>query len=473
MSRLETQRISRASAEQRAGRAGRTAPGVCYRLWSDSADRSLAAYAAPEIAVADLAPLALDLAAWGTAAAHLRWLDPPPAATLAGARDLLAPPRRARRRRAASRRTAARCIELAAHPRLAHMLLEAREHGARSLGRRSSRRCCPSATCCVAAWRGGRERDSDIRTRLGCAAARRRGDRGVLERVRRARTRVLRELGAGDARRRRRIVDAGCAARVRVSRSHRQPPTGRRRRATSSRTGAARRSRDPRPSRARSSSSPSSSTIASARRRSSSRRRSRASDLLEHFAARDRHARRGAWDARAEAVVARRAVWLGELRARGEAARTSCRRGASRGRDARRRCVRSGSTRCRGTTTAATFVARCEFVRALERGDLGDWPDFSRDALAADLAWLEPYLDGVTRRSHFARVPLLDALRARLTHAQARALDELAPTHITLPTGTRAPHRLHRRQRALRVDAHAGSVRPRRHAAHRRRRACP
>ena len=63
MSRLETQRIARASAEQRAGRAGRTAPGVCYRLWSESADRSLAAYAAPEIAVADLVPLALDLAA--------------------------------------------------------------------------------------------------------------------------------------------------------------------------------------------------------------------------------------------------------------------------------------------------------------------------------------------------------------------------------------------------------------------------
>ena len=61
MSRLETQRIARASAEQRAGRAGRTAPGVCYRLWSESAERSLAAYAAPEIAVADLVPLALDL----------------------------------------------------------------------------------------------------------------------------------------------------------------------------------------------------------------------------------------------------------------------------------------------------------------------------------------------------------------------------------------------------------------------------
>ena len=66
MNRLELQRISRASAEQRAGRAGRTAPGVCYRLWGEGAERSLAAYAPPEICVADLAPLALDLAVWGT-----------------------------------------------------------------------------------------------------------------------------------------------------------------------------------------------------------------------------------------------------------------------------------------------------------------------------------------------------------------------------------------------------------------------
>ena len=85
-----------------------------------------------------------------------------------------------------------------------------------------------------------------------------------------------------------------------------------------------------------------------------------------------------------------------------------------------------------------SFVARNEFVRKLARGDLADWPDFSLAALAADLSWLEPYLDGITRRAHFARIPLLAALRARLTRDQARALDELAPTHIALPTGTRA-----------------------------------
>ena len=132
MNRLEVQRISRASAEQRAGRAGRTAPGVCFRLWGEGAERSLAAYAPPEVCVADLAPLALDLAVWGTDANALRWLDAPPAATLASARDLL---RRLGALDDAGKVTAhGRAMQaFPAHPRLAHMLLKARELGAASL----------------------------------------------------------------------------------------------------------------------------------------------------------------------------------------------------------------------------------------------------------------------------------------------------------------------------------------------------
>ncbi len=90
MSRLETLRISRASADQRRGRAGRTASGVCYRLWSETAHAALLPQAPAEILEADLAPLALELACWGvTDAAALAWLDPPPAAPLAQARELL------------------------------------------------------------------------------------------------------------------------------------------------------------------------------------------------------------------------------------------------------------------------------------------------------------------------------------------------------------------------------------------------
>ncbi len=80
LSRLETVRAARASVDQRRGRAGRTEPGVCYRLWDEPQTASLPAFAAPEILAADLSSLALDLAAWGVSdPAQLAWLDPPPA----------------------------------------------------------------------------------------------------------------------------------------------------------------------------------------------------------------------------------------------------------------------------------------------------------------------------------------------------------------------------------------------------------
>ena len=72
------------------------------------------------------------------------------------------------------------------------------------------------------------------------------------------------------------------------------------------------------------------------------------------------------------------------------------------------------------------------------RSGADEWPDSSNGALMSDLSWLEPFLTGAMRRSHLARVPLAAALRARLAPKQQRALDELAPTHVTLPTGTRA-----------------------------------
>ncbi len=90
LTRLETVRVSRASADQRRGRAGRTEPGVCYRLWDEAQTVSLAASEAPEILEADLSGLALDLAAWGTTdPAQLQFLDPPPAAAWTEATQLL------------------------------------------------------------------------------------------------------------------------------------------------------------------------------------------------------------------------------------------------------------------------------------------------------------------------------------------------------------------------------------------------
>ncbi|MDY7117297.1 ATP-dependent helicase HrpB [Halomonas sp. SSL-5] len=88
LTRLETRRVNRASADQRRGRAGRQGPGLCLRLWAE--EQPLVPHGEPEIRQADLAPLAFELARWGiTDPSQLAWVTPPPAAALAAGRDLL------------------------------------------------------------------------------------------------------------------------------------------------------------------------------------------------------------------------------------------------------------------------------------------------------------------------------------------------------------------------------------------------
>jgi ATP-dependent helicase HrpB len=89
VTRLETVRVARAAADQRRGRAGRTEPGVCYRLWDEPQTAALEPFARPEILAADLSSFALDLAAWGSTAEQLAFLDPPPRPALTEAHALL------------------------------------------------------------------------------------------------------------------------------------------------------------------------------------------------------------------------------------------------------------------------------------------------------------------------------------------------------------------------------------------------
>ncbi len=129
MTRLETIKVSQASADQRRGRAGRLEPGVCYRLWPQGQHRALPLHTAPEMLAADLAPLALELAQWGVSdPADLRWLDPPPAPAYAQARDLL---HRLGALDGGGKITAhgGNMASLGMHPRLAHMVLRARDLG--------------------------------------------------------------------------------------------------------------------------------------------------------------------------------------------------------------------------------------------------------------------------------------------------------------------------------------------------------
>ncbi len=158
-------------------------------------------------------------------------------------------------------------------------------------------------------------------------------------------------------------------------------------------------------------------------------------DLLEHFAARVVRAEELAWDERTEAVTARRVIRLDSLVIE-EKPLNDVPRDASAA--AMLDGVRSmGIDSLPWDDEARNFVARSEFVRKLDRKDVADWPSLSHEALAADLSWLEPFLEGATRRTQLTRVPLLDALHAHLGYERQRRLEDLAPTHIGLPTGTR------------------------------------
>ncbi len=162
MTRLVTEKVSRAEADQRRGRAGRTAPGVCYRLWPQAEHGALPQQPPPEIVAADLAPLALELARWGVHDPNdLAWIDPPPDGALAQARDLLADLGALDRAGRITRHGHAMAA-LPMHPRLAHMGLMARE---RDLG---------ALACAVAALLEERDilgsgpggRHTDLRHRL-------------------------------------------------------------------------------------------------------------------------------------------------------------------------------------------------------------------------------------------------------------------------------------------------------------------
>ena len=435
MTRLATLPVSRASADQRRGRAGRLGPGVCYRLWSEAEDRALVPYTAPEIAEADLAPLALDLAQWGVAdAGDLAWLDPPPAAALAQARELLAELGAVD---GAGRITAhGRAMNrLAMHPRLGHMVMKARGMGLGGLA------------CDLAALLSDRDvlraapggRDSDVRLRLDAV---RTGDghgltvdRGALARARQSARDWRRRLGLkpgqedGDGR------DAGpLLAFAYPDRIGRRRPGGDRRYALSGGKGAV--FADPEPL--------SAEEFIVAAELDGDRREARIflaapldrADIEEHFAESIRAVETVEWDAREEAVSARRqrrlfALALDDRRlesAAPEAVAAAMVAG-----------IRAMGVDCLPwTDELRRWRERVTFLRRAEPE--GGWPDLSDEALVAGLEeWLGPYLAGISRRAHLARLDLARALKGMLDWDQGRRLDALAPTHVTVPSGSRVP----------------------------------
>lgn len=169
MTRLDTQRISKASATQRAGRAGRLEPGVCYRLWSEAQHDQVAAFSAPEIQQADLTGLALQLARWGVHPGDLKWLDAPPTAAYSQANDLL---RRLGALQSDGQLTkhGQAMAELPSHPRIAHLLLRGHELGLAEMA------------CNIAALLGERDIQrgggADLHSRLAILSGEQKAQRG-------------------------------------------------------------------------------------------------------------------------------------------------------------------------------------------------------------------------------------------------------------------------------------------------------
>jgi ATP-dependent helicase HrpB len=442
LTRLETVRVSRASATQRAGRAGRLEPGVCYHLWSETTRQGLVPYNNPEIIEADLAPLALELAQWGVAdATALRWLDAPPAAALSQAQQLLQQlgALDGQRRITADGAAMAR---LPLHPRLAHMLVRADALGQGALA------------CDIAALLSERDilrgldgegqcdfplRVTALRAHRGNGGSGARGygaDTGacrVVEQAAKQWRRLLKIQAENIA-----VTDEQIGALLALAYPDR---VARRRGETSGRyllangRGAAL-FRDCVVSSefvvvaaldAGNSAKAGEGRIFSAAPVTLSQLESQ---FAEQLAWRDEIS----WDERSQVVTARRVRGLGALildeskltSPDSEAITTAMLQGIQQ----------MGLEALPWDEECRQLQARvCSLHQWLP--DAG-WPDLSDATLLAQLdEWLAPWLNNISRRDHLKRLDLKSALKALLGWERQQQLENQAPTHLTVPSGSR------------------------------------
>jgi ATP-dependent helicase HrpB len=439
MSRLVTGRVSQAAADQRRGRAGRLSEGDCYRLWSEGTHASLSPQTAPEILHADLAPLALELACWGAAdATSLAWLDPPPAAPLAQARDLLL---KLEAIDAGGRVTLhGRALQkLGMHPRLAHMLLKAQQLGA-------ARLACDLAV--ILSERdilraGVGARDADLRLRVAVM----RGD--------------SREVPAGVT------VDARAKAQAQRTSSQWQrdlrhvlhdtadphEATGillawayPDRIARARNDGARYLLANGRGARFGEPQALAKSEFIVAAELDGADREARIflaapiglEDLEKHFAALMTDTAEIHWDERAGAVSAKRERRLGALLLESSEMRDP-------DPDAVQAAILTGLKQAGISTLPWTkelrqWRARVMLMRQHAVASAAPWPDLGDQALEQTLdEWAPPWIMGFTRREHFSRLDLSNALHSFITRTQETLLGREAPTHFAVPSGSHIP----------------------------------
>ncbi len=419
LTRLETVRVSQAAADQRRGRAGRTEPGVCYRLWDEAETRALPAFARPEILESDLSGLALDLARWGASSPDgLAFLDPPPEAAWREARGLLA--RLGALDDHGALTAHGRAIaNLPLPPRLAHMVLEGAALGAAE----------PAARLAVLLGEQGLGgSDIDLRERLT------RLDRDGSPRARDAKAlagRWARAAGGGSANGG--LANAGLLlaaafperiARARGAGGQFQLASGR----GAWIEPADALAREPWLAVAELGGGEARDRILSAIPLDEAR-------LKEAFAGQIETEDRVQTDP-AGRVTAVRLRRLGRLVL--EERRIDRPDPALVAAALLARAREEGLAILPWGEAAMRLRERCAFLRHLEGAEA--WPDLSDQALAASLEdWLSPLLAGRTRLEQVGADELDQALRGRIGWERLRDLDRLAPDHWTAPTGTRAP----------------------------------
>lgn len=440
LSRLVTRPVSQASADQRCGRAGRSEPGVCLRLWSRHAHAALPPAHKPEIYEADLAGLALELALWGVDdPGRLKWLDPPPMAAYQNARILL------QRLEALDDRCTVtphgRCMaSLPLHPRLAHMVLssEAAGHGA--------------AACDLAAllmerdvlhFRPG-QWDPDLRLRFDLLQTARKGGIPFIPQA---------EVDSAALRR---IMESADALRNRLGLPLTEtvaPPLGQLlSRAYPDRIAQARPGRRGKFRMANGQgayvndiSSLATQTYLVAAELDGQRREARiflaaayGEDLLmEQCLHQIRTDNEIVWDAQQRSVTARRVMRYDALTVRSEPLTSPDPQAVI---NAMLDGIRHSGIECLPwTRMLIRWRKRVTFLGRFNPGKV-PWPDTTDAGLTSNLEqWLGPWLAGIIRLKHLDPIDFKSALYGMLTHEQHRLLDQLAPTHITVPSGSRLP----------------------------------
>jgi ATP-dependent helicase HrpB len=424
VTRLDTVRASRAAADQRRGRAGRTEPGICYRLWDEPQTAALAAFSRPEILAADLSGFALDLAAWGSRLEDLAFLDPPPRAAFSEAQGLL--------RELGAIDEDGRITEegkrlrrLPLPPRLARMVIDAADIGA----------AMPAAQIAILIGeRGLGGNDVDLNDRLE-----------VFHRERSTRAREARAMAAGWA-------ETAQSEKPSPSGGEKSDPTAgallalafperiAKNRGTSD-SGDAFLLANGRGAQVDKASALARTAFLAVGELAGSAAASRIllaapitlAEIETSFA--DRIAARSelSFDPASASVRLRRlrqlgAITLSEQSAPAPADETSARLLADG-------IARLGVERLPWTSALRQWRDRVMFLRAAEDSE---WPDVSDAALAADIDWLAQTFAGKTALAELSADEFAAVLTARLPFPVRRRLDAEAPVHFIAPTGTRA-----------------------------------